>query len=381
MTELQRKLTLGQTALSHDPQFGYLKEVLKQLEIPVSSQLLTFSKTSLQRPLIGPDSPRAIYFNDDAYVGFVRGGVLELIVPDEKLGLVFYRLDQQKTERPQFRRETSQCLTCHSSTRTKHIPGLQARSMLVDPKGQPVIAAGSFRTSQASPLTERWGGWYVTGTHGATPHLGNFHLPSSERPRSSVENLQGLNQVQLPGHVDQSTYLSPHSDIVALMVFEHQLDAHNYISRVNYAWQISQHVNAGDELWKDECETLLKHLLFVDEVELKHPIRGTSDFAKEFAARGPFDKEGQSLRQFDLKARLFKFPCSYVLHSQAFYQLPNDVKAHLYRRIHKVLTDREASPVWSRLSPDDRRQLLEILPAVKPDLKQVWKNLEKVSTP
>lgn len=375
ITQLQGRLDHGERTWEFADDFGFLLPLLNEFKIPISSQMLTFSKTSLQRPLIGPKRPRALYFNDDLYVGYVQEGMLELMVTDQKLGLVFYTLEQD-SKQPQFQRQVARCMTCHSSTRTKNIPGLQVRSMFVDPKGLPVLSAGSFRTDHSSPLSKRWGGWYVTGTHGKTAHMGNFHLPSSKRPKKPVENRAGNNVIDLSKLMSVAAYPAAHSDIVALMVFEHQIDAHNLMIRTNYAWQIDVHRGEDqkeDAIWKREAEKLVKHLLFVGEAKLKFPIQGTSSFAEEFAKRGPFDSQGRSLRQFDLQERLFVFSCSYMIYSQAFQSMPKPVRVFIYKRLHEIFNEVVESSEYANLSRTDCQNLLLILPATIPVLKQVWR--------
>ena len=108
---------------------GYLRSVLKLLYVPVSSQGLVFSKTSLQLFRISPSNPRAIYFNDNVYVGWVRSGeVIEVSTADPNLGAVFYTLDQTASTNPKFVRR-AECLQCHSSRSTKDVPGHIVRSI------------------------------------------------------------------------------------------------------------------------------------------------------------------------------------------------------------------------------------------------------------
>lgn len=300
--------------------------------------------------------------------------MIEMMVSDEKLGLVFYTLEQTSAQ-PQFQRQVARCMTCHSSTRTKNVPGLLVRSMFVDPKGLPVISAGSFRTDHSSPLSKRWGGWYVTGTHGETTHMGNFHLPSSKRPKKTVVNTAGTNITDLSKLTNIAAYPAPHSDIVVLMVFEHQIDAQNFMIRTNYAWQIDAHrgeEQKADAVWKREAEQLVKHLLFGGEAKLKFPIQGTSAFADEFVGHGPFDSQDRSLRQFDLQQRLFKFPCSYMIYSAAFQSLRLPVRTHVYKQLHQILKGTDHSNEYAGLSFSDRQNLLSILPETVPELKRVW---------
>ncbi|MCA9086577.1 MAG: hypothetical protein KDA81_21115 [Planctomycetaceae bacterium] len=331
VSQLQAAIDRGDCSLAFEDQFGYLRAVLKQLDVPESSQMLTFLKSSLQRPLIGPENARALYFGDDAYVGYVPDGMLEIIVTDPKLGMVFYTLEQDPAG-PKFERQVARCMTCHSSSRTRNIPGLQVRSMMTDPEGEPVISAGSFRTDHSSPLNKRWGGWFVTGTHGEARHLGNFRLPDKKRPKQPVDNAAGANITDLSSLTDLSKHLTPHSDIVALMVFEHQIDAHNLMTRTSYAWQIDVHKQreaAEDAVWKQEADKLVDHLLFKDELKLDHPIQGTSRFVQDFASRCSDSAPESSRRKFDLQTRLFCSPVSYTVESHMFRNLPQPVRDYV----------------------------------------------------
>ncbi len=230
VSRLQARLDQGQATLPYAEKSGYLAALLAALEVPVESQTLVFSKTSLQRSRISPRKPRAIYFNDDVYVGFCQSGdVLEISVADPKLGAVFYTLDQHDKETPRLVRQTDNCLLCHSSSRTEGVPGHVVRSLFVDTSGQPIFSAGSYTVDHTTPLEQRWGGWYVTGKHGAQKHLGNLIIQGQDVPRE-VDNTQGQNVTDLAGRLNVDNYPAPHSDIVALMVLEHQTLVHNRIT-------------------------------------------------------------------------------------------------------------------------------------------------------
>src|SRR5262249_27414426 len=205
--------------------------ILKELNVPPSSQVLVFSKTSFQRERITPKTPRALYFNDDVYVGFVlRGDVLEVAASDPKLGTAFYTLDQEPDDKPQFFRQRDNCLACHASTATGCAPGLLVLSVFTDRTGMPILSAGTFRTDHSSPLKERWGGWYVTGTHGNQTHMGNWVVENKRDPQAEG-NAAGQNVTDLKSRFTVANYLTPNSDIVALMVLEHQTECHNRIAR------------------------------------------------------------------------------------------------------------------------------------------------------
>jgi len=388
VTRLQAQINSGQVKLPFTDGFGYLPAVLKELNVPVSSQTLVFSKTSLQRDRISPRTPRALYFNDDVYVGFCRlGEVMEVSVADPDLGTVFYTVTQETAVKPKFDRHTENCLSCHLS-RQQGIPANVVRSVYTDRQGNPILSGGSFRTDHSSPLKERWGGWYVTGTHGKQTHLGNMILSKRTVP-DDLTNEDGLNVTDLKGLIDTGMYLSPHSDLVALLVMEHQTEMHNRITAANYQTKLAHRdadvINELDNAPKGRltestarrvdgaAEQLVKYMLFCDEVRLTDPIHGTSGFAEEFARRGPFDKKGRSLRDFDLRTRLLKYPCSYLIYSPAFDGLPASVKERTYRRLWDVLTGKETGKDYAHLSQADRQAIKEILIDTKPGLPDYWK--------
>jgi hypothetical protein len=389
VSKLIDRVNSGQTKLEYDQQTGYLRSLLKELDVPLSSQVLVFSKTSLQRHRISPRSPRALFFNDDTYVGFCQvGDVLEISTADPQLGAVFYTLSQLEEDKEQFVRQTDNCLICHGSSQTKEVPGHVVRSLFVDGSGMPLLAAGSTRIDQTVPLEKRWGGWYVTGVHGQQKHLGNLVMPGRDVP-SNVDNSAGQNVTDLADRFDTSEYLSPYSDIVALMVLEHQTDAHNYITRANFhtrqALYYQESLNKelkepAGHLWdstksrlKSANEPLVEYLLFSGEAKLTAELRGTSGFAEEFAARGERDSRGRSLRDFDLKSRIFKYPCSYLVYSESFAALPREARDYVLRRMYDVLTGQDQSKPFAHLSAADRQAILEILRETMPDLPEYWK--------
>jgi len=389
VARLIEELESGSKQLSFDDEFGYLKPLLRELEVPESSQTLVFSKTSLQRQRIAPRTPRALYFNDDTYVGYCQDGeVLEITSVDPQLGAVFYVIDQSDDRRPRIVRETDNCLICHGSSQTKNVPGFVVRSLYVNRSGLPLLAEGTHRIDQTSPIEHRWGGWYVTGKHGDQKHLGNLVIETREVPRD-LDLSSNMNLAELGDRFDKSEYLTPHSDIVALMVLEHQADMHNRITAANYGVRQAMHYQASlnrelkqpeDQLWdstksriKSVCEPLLEYLLYSEEARLTAKMEGTSGFAEEFASRGPRDSKGRSLRDFDLEKRMFKHPCSYLIYSDHFQQLPVQAKDYVYRRLHEVLTGQDTTKPFEHLTPDDRTAVREILLDTLPDLPDYWR--------
>ncbi len=389
IAQLQKQIDRGEVAMTYDAKLGYLESLLKNLKVPASSQGLVFSKTSLQRTLIGPHRPRAIYFNDDTYVGYVRNApVLELAALDRDLGTVFYTLMQQESAKPKFVRQSYECLQCHESGMTRNVPGLLMRSIYPDIEGQPILSAGTFVSNDRSPLKERWGGWYVTGSCGRQPHMGNV-ICENEDHIEQADFTANANLTSLASIVNTAAYLRNTSDAVALMVLAHQQHLHNLMTAANYGVRMavrdSDALNQalGESLGHrsestqhriaSACEPVVKAMLFCGEVRLLDPIRGTSGFDREFAARGPRDSRGRSLRDFDLTHRLFRYPCSYLIYSDQFDGLPVDARQYIYRRLWQILTGREDSNAFDNLSDNDRNAIIAILAETKADLPGYWK--------
>jgi len=383
VSRLIAEVEAGRKKLVFEEYFGYLRSLLTELQVPASSQTLVFSKTSLQRHRIAPSTPRALYFNDDVYIGFCQeGDVLEISAVDPQLGTVYYTLNQDGQLAPRFRRQTDNCLICHGSSQTKDIPGHVVRSLFTDASGLPLLAAGSVRVDQTTPLAKRWGGWYVTGTHGEQTHRGNLIVRGTRDPEG-CDNSDGQNQTCLTDRFDTSKYLTGHSDIVALMVLEHQTDMHNYLTRAGFLTRQALHYQESlnrelkepeGHMWdsvksriKNAGEPLVEYLFFCGETQLTAPIHGTAGFAEEFAKRGERDKQGRSLRDFDLKTRMFKYPCSYLVYSEAFAALPAEVKDYVYGRMHEVLSGSDKSGKFNHLTESDRQAIREILQNTLPE--------------
>jgi hypothetical protein len=376
IARLQKRIDAGEVKLEFEEGRGYLRSLLTSLDIPVSTQGLVFSRTSLQLDRIAPWSPRAVYFNDDVYVGFVQGGpIIEVASVDPKLGPVFYSLAQDGSGRPKFERELHTCLVCHdSSSVTGGVPGLIVRSVIPDRYGYGLAPVGKSVTTDQTPLADRWGGWYVTGTHGTQSHMGNVIAPVLSHEVGNMKSYlataklpSGANVTDLKGRFDLEPYLTPHSDLVSMMVLAHQVTVHNLITRAGYEGRVAEReAGVTAARIRNVAEPLVRAMLFVKEAPLAGPLKGTSGFAEEFAAEGPRDSQGRSLREFDLERRLFKYPLSYLIYSESFDALPAAVSDYVYGRLQEILTAEDPGADFSHLSATDREAILEILEDTKP---------------
>ncbi len=314
VTMLQQKIRRGEAKLKYDPDYGYLPSVLSNLQAPVSSQVLVFSKTSFQAARISPRVPRALYFNDRVSVGWVKGGdVVEIASMDPRQGVIFYTVDQEESSSPKIVRR-DECLQCHASGATLGVPGMVVRSVYPDVSGMPLFHVGTFITDHRMQNLITRVGWET---------------------RMALESQKAMNQaLKRPAdEVSDST-----------------------TRRINSA-----------------ADALVAYMLFTDEAPLDGRIAGASGFAEEFVRQGPRDRQGRSLRQFDLTRRIFRYPCSYLIYSEAFDRLPDAARDRIYRSLWDVLADRDHGRAFASLSSSDRQAILEILLDTKPGLPGYWK--------
>jgi hypothetical protein len=389
IAELDRRVADGTAPMAFDDSTGYLRPVLDALHVPADSQMLVMSKTGVQALYTSPGNPRAIFFNDAVTVGYIRGApLLELTVHDPEQGILFYTVEQKAQARPVFERRPA-CLTCHQNYSTLHVPGLLMRSVFMAPDGLPLGQFGSYDADDRTPFRRRWGGWYVTGVDGSIAHLGNAVVTDKEKHEAIVSD-DTLHKISREALFDGRGYVSTHSDIAALMVFAHQAHMANLITRLGWETRMAaydsektgEHAETGEKHFsaispisavfsaplRDTVAELVDYLLFVDEQPLTAPIRGSSGFAETFAAPGPEDRRGRSLRQLDLDRRLMRYPCSYMVYSEAFRALPADAKQAVYVRMWDILSGRDANPKYARLSQTDRRSVVDILRETLHDL-------------
>jgi len=356
VTALQAELVSGGAPLAFDGRQGVLRALLARLDVPVESQVLLFSKTGIQHPFTDPEHPRALYFNDRVVVGYIAGApVIETASHDARQGVIFQTVTQDAAGPAQIARP-DRCLTCHVSANSLDVPGILVRSMFTDATGRTRPQLGSFLVDHRTPLDQRWGGWYVTGTHGTARHLGNAMVTDNLTPEAAV-NEGTLNRTALNPRVDTSGYPLASSDLAALLVFDHQGRAMNLLTR--FGWEArAAAAESRLDFSSGELRALVNetadYLLFVDEAALVSPVQGVTGFATSFPARGPRDRHGRSLREFDLRTRVFRYRCSYMIYSPAFDALPAAAKTALYARMRQVLATRADHEVMAIL--DDTRK-------------------------
>ncbi len=386
VAELSRAIDEGREKLEYSAEHGWLPSLLEKLNISPDTQTLVFSKTSLQLHKISPRTPRALYFNDDVYVGWCqRGDVVEIAATDPQQGAVFYTVDQDPTQPAKIVRDRGQCLTCHATNRTQGVPGYLVRSVYADNNGRPRSGTRTYVTDHTTDLDERFGGWYVTGAHGSMRHMGNVFATDRSEPEN-IDREAGCNREQLEELFDTTPYMRPTSDMVALMTLEHQTQMHNLIARASFETRIAGYYDRGINEALDRPadtvspsterriaaagEALVRYMLFADEFKLECPIHGQSKFAATFEdpanPQWHGDSQGRSLRQFDLNEYMFKYPCSYLIYSEAFDALPEPMLQFVRKRVTEILTAGSTPEGYERLSDADRAAVREILAETKP---------------
>lgn len=369
---LRADLAAGRKTLTYEPKQGYLRSLLKELKIDPSTQTLVFSKGSLQSQYISRTTPRALYFNDEVYVGWIpRAPMIEIMSVHPTRGVIFSSIPNtppKKGNPPLPKAERDDCVSCHGG----RVPSLVARSVFTAPSSYPRPFSNSFEMTPRLPLKRRWGGWYVTGKHGDQRHMGNVvSTGTDEKPILDPE--KGANITDLRPFLNVGLYLNPHSDLVALLVLESQMDIQNAIVGAG----IVTRERPGDPpLTRAEiaeaCEPLIDALLGVDEVRLTSPVEGTSDFAAKYAASGSKDAKGRSLTELDLKTRLFKYGCSPLVYSRSFDALPKGAKDYIGSRLAAILSPENKDARYAHLSAADRQAIREVLSETKPEFARAF---------
>ncbi|MFM7180151.1 MAG: hypothetical protein ACKO2G_01605 [Verrucomicrobiales bacterium] len=371
-SRMMADIEAGRLVLPKDSPRNTLREVLRVLQVPEWSQVLVFSKTSEQFGLIHPGNPRAVYFSDDVYVGYVPGGLIEIAASDPALGMVFHTIDPRAPSAKPTRDDS--CLSCHASVRTERIPGVMVRSIFPDEDGRPIGAAGGFDTTDASPLSERWGGWYVTGRHGLARHMGNV-TARGEDAEPTLDRDAGANLRDLAGKFPAGLHLRDDSDIVALLVLEHQCRMHNRIHLANQdtlrAQWMHEQIHPGTPQDGPDtavtatlsrvADSLVRGFLFSDEADIGEDIAGGSEFARRCEEAGPKDSDGHSLRTLRLHHRLFKYRCSYMIHSPSFAAAAPALRKATLERMARELADSAATGLAHHIPERERQQLAALL--------------------
>ncbi len=390
---VQRRIASGVLAFVGDDR-EIVRAVLRELDVPLESQVVVFSKTSLQRGRISPSRPRALYFSDTAYVGWVPGGLIEITTIDPRLGPIFYSFDPQEARGAArtFVRD-SDCLRCHGDTFVRGVPGVFARSLVPNATGEPLLRHGTEIVDDETPFENRWGGWYVTGYTGSQNHRGNAF--GSEQDDRLVFDLSDKRPADLSDFFDTSRYLTATSDVVALLVFEHQMAVQNSLTRaahstrkmLEYQRELQKPLrdpqtdepayDSVKSVFNGAVESVLDHLLFRHAAPLPAGVTGAENFRRVFVGRSPRSEAGDALKDFQLRDRIFKNRCSFLIYSEMFAELPIQLKNRILDRLHAALHDDDPRGRYAYLEKDEKRRIYEILLATLPAAKARWAGLTR----
>lgn len=332
--------------------------------------MLVFSTTSLQLSLITPANPRALYFNEDTYVGFIPGGKIEIVALDPELGGIFYILDIPRTPTGSLNIERSRrCMNCHSGSESGYVPGLVIKSVVPGPRGGTLDAYRVDLTGHGIPLADRFGGWYLTGHHGFTNHWANAIGRSG--PGDAITK-----EAVLPGErFSYSRYPVGTSDILPQLVHEHQAGFVNRALQIGYVARSYLHKTNGQLNAHETAELeklireFVRYVLFAEEAVLPPPgIEGDKSFKRDFLAKRRV-ANGTSLKDFDLVDRLFKHRCSYMIYTPLFLELPAVAKSMVVKQIEEALTTNSA--LSAHLGADEKKAIRSILRATHPDFSGI----------
>jgi hypothetical protein len=389
ITRLQKRIASGELAFAGSEK-RVLQTLLESLGVPAESQILVFSKTSLQRGRIRPERPRALYFSDSIYVGWVPGGLFELTAIDPQLGPVFYSFSispAADAATPTIQRD-SDCLRCHGGTFVRDIPGVFARSVFPDANGEPLLRHGTMIVEDETPFAQRWGGWYVTGYHGTEPHRGNTR--GTEVGDQLVFESEKARPDELSAYFETTDYLRPTSDVVALLVFEHQLTVQNALTRAGmmcrkmiayqHGLQKAFKEPVTDEpaydsvksVFASAVQEVVDGLLFREAAPLPGGVTGDRGFQQAFLRQAPRSPAGHALKDFQLRDRIFEHRCSFMIYTESFRALPEMLKARVLDRLQAALRSRDPNDRYAYLPADEKQRIHDILVATLPEAKAQW---------
>ena len=342
-----------------NPKAG-LESLLKALRVPVSSQLLVYSATSFQSGLITPANPRALYFNDEVYVGYVPGGHLEVATIDPNLGPVFHLLRLGRGAQPQISR-SERCMNCHAGRASRQVPGFFTESVICTDTGASLDGFRREQVGHAVPLHLRLGGWHVTGAQAQSAHLGNLTGKAAPGGYERLPNPPG-------NRFDWERYPARTSDLLSHLLHEHQLGFHNLVTLAVYRTREALAAGQGtvrpddQPVLDDLARQFRRYLLFADETALPPGgVQPDPAYAQDFQSARLQARDGTSLRDLDLRTRLFRHRCSYLIHAPSFAALPREFKSRLLAGLDAALRETGGLAEFDYIPASEKRAIRAIL--------------------
>lgn len=358
--------------LDRSSELAFLTSFLKILEVPVSSQMLVFSHTSLQLRFISTSNPRAVYFNEDVYIGYIPGGRIEVVALDPELGGIFYIFDIPREQAAIRYERSNRCMNCHVTDDTGYLPGLVVKSVVPAPTGGSLEAFRLLQSGHGIPFSERFGGWHVTGENGITNHWGNV---IGRYVRGEIQRIPNP-----PGErFSFAKYPVATSDILAHLLHEHQVGFVNRVVEASYRARTAEFISNGRlspaqsaEL-DEQARIVVRYLLFADEVPLPAGgVKADTTYRAEFLRNRRATADGLSLKDLELNTRLFQHRCSYMIYSPVFEGLPAVIKSRVYGQLKAALAEGRSSPEFAYLPASERKAIRHILQATLKDLPADW---------
>ena len=369
-SKLYEQIRTGAVKLDTRTPNAYLASLLKLLDVPVSSQLLVFSVTSLQSNVISPENPRALYFNEDTYVGYVPGGRIEIASFDPEIGGVFYIFPVPREGGTPVLDRSNRCFACHAGSFSHQVPALFVESVIPGNDGVPLDAYRREESGHGVPIAVRFGGWHVTG---------KFDFATKANTLGTLYKGKLTLRPDPPGTLfDLTRYLAPTSDILPQLLHEHQVGFVNklveaaYVSRGRLDADHGQLSKADTVTLNTLASGMVRYLLFADEAPLPSAVEGSADFLRDFSARKKAASNGLSLRDLDLHGRLFKHRCSYMIYSTLWDGMNPLFKQSVYVKLWNALQENSADPAFAYLSAGEKHDIRQILKETKNDLPKWW---------
>lgn len=386
VTLLMKRVQQGEVQIKEPNGKPLVERLLRELGLDRDTQVLVFSRTSLQRREVSYSNPRALYFNESVYLGWMPDGRIEIASFDPELGPIFYFQRELDDKSSPLLERTRSCLGCHAGDATNFLPGSLGRSVYPDQSGRSLRSIDDYRRSgHHIPLHDRYGGWFVSGNHGSMRHMGNA-IASRKGGKITIDREQYANIEKLDRFFSTDAYPAPGSDIAALLVFDHQVTMHHRLVEAAYRARQSlfdskldpgetdvSKLNEGRSIdeFIEGRDKVVDYLLFREETPIPE-VSCDPGFRRAFNANRITDSRNRSLKDLQLKGRIFENRCSYMIYSPTFEQFPPMLKGAIYERIHEILTAPGPIEGFEYLGKAEKRRILEILHETKDDLPAGW---------
>jgi hypothetical protein len=386
MSLLMEKIDTGEVKITEENGKPLVERLLRELKLDKDTQVLVFSKTSLQKRAVSYRNPRAIYFNESVYLGWMPNGRVEVASFDPEIGPLFYFQRQLDDTRSRLFVRTRSCLGCHAGNATNFIPGSLGRSVYPDRTGRVLKGIEDYRRSgHHIPLQDRYGGWFVSGQHGKMRHMGNS-IATREDGQVTIDRKRFANLEKLDQFFPTDSYLAPGSDIAALLVFDHQVTMHHRLVEATYRARQALFDSKLDPMETDVAklaagrsireftegvDKVIDYMLFREEIALPK-VSCDANFRRAFTANKRTDKGGNSLKDLRLDGRIFEHRCSFMIYSPSFEHMPPMLRGAIYDRLHQILTAQAPVKGFEHLGAEERTRIFEILRETKKDLPAKW---------